>query len=96
MQDSVTKTSSEVSKMASPPRMSETDRPDVRYRQTTNVAGPSESGVQAVKAVHVAAASPSHGSKRLLMDTVISTLKWDNDIRRDPIVIVVLITCLFL
>jgi len=34
-------------------------------------------------------------SERLL-DAVMSTLSWDNDTRRDPIIIVVVVTLLFL
>jgi len=118
-QESVTRTSTEVSEMSSEPQ-TEARSEEVRYRSTASkpIGGPanSETAVQAAEVAQVAAApppSPTHdvdeqdakrlhtredddGSERRLLNVMMSTLSWNNDIRLDPLIIVVIITILYL
>jgi len=111
-QDLVTTASAVVSETTS--SVSQSDRPEVRYRQTASVGCSSEPPVQAVGTTQ-AATAPSHhddvdvaagteasaraaedgdGSRRLLA-AVMSTLSWNNDTRRDPLIIFVVVALLF-
>lgn len=110
--DLVTTASAVVSETTS--SVSQSDRPEVRYRQTASVGGSSEPPVQAVGTTQAAAAPPHHddvdvaagteasaraaedgdGSRRLLA-AVMSTLSWNNDTRRDPLIIFIVVALLF-